>query len=363
MPNDIDDGFNKRGVLHVARKSKQGSRRLRTLSARADDIMLERNSNASGQSTVSFGEKGNDRNTANFLDAAEFTAIITIGYDWLYDVWTSHRTAPYRHRQSVRPSGLQPVFAPTDSITFTSRLTSSCSTTTCSSALPNHKNPNTPSFDVIDSTPANHGACSSTTWPYPQRTGTALRSTLTSTILSTAGLPCVRAAPTSTVVTLPRKPAGTPVTEVSTVATLSSTTPELDGRENLGRTTRSVKVTSVLELQIAHGGRTIADALKARTPLLWTNRMSPPHQPASSHPSIVTASRASSSTFPPTRRLSLSRIQLLTTAERTTPSSSHLFVSLSYVDKLSDLKYDELQAIAKKHGLRANGGKSIWCSS
>ncbi|KIO24417.1 hypothetical protein M407DRAFT_101202 [Tulasnella calospora MUT 4182] len=67
------------------------------------------------------------------------------------------------------------------------------SATARSSSSPrlNTRNPNMPSSNVIHRTPPNLGACPSMTRPYPERTGRALHSTITSRILLIARLLCI----------------------------------------------------------------------------------------------------------------------------------------------------------------------------
>ncbi|KAG8942649.1 hypothetical protein FRC00_011707, partial [Tulasnella sp. 408] len=84
VPYDIDGGLNKSGVLDVARQVKQRIKvfayayRVTGQTMWVDRAWKELY-NASGQSTASFGERGNNWNTAHFLDVAEFTAAFAVG--------------------------------------------------------------------------------------------------------------------------------------------------------------------------------------------------------------------------------------------------------------------------------------------
>ncbi|KAG8940425.1 hypothetical protein FRC04_005252 [Tulasnella sp. 424] len=101
VPYEIDGGLGKSGVLDVARQVKQRIKAFAyayrvTKQTMWVDRAWKELYNASGQSSASFGEKGNNWNTAHFLDVAEFTAAFAIGYDWLYDAWTDQQKETIR---------------------------------------------------------------------------------------------------------------------------------------------------------------------------------------------------------------------------------------------------------------------------
>ncbi|KAG8971092.1 hypothetical protein FRC05_011559 [Tulasnella sp. 425] len=85
VPYDIDGGLGKSRALDVARQVKQ------RVKAFAYAYRVTRD-----DSSASFGQKGNNWNTAHFLDVADFTAAFAIGYDWLYDAWTAQQKETIR---------------------------------------------------------------------------------------------------------------------------------------------------------------------------------------------------------------------------------------------------------------------------
>ncbi|KAG8945978.1 hypothetical protein FRC04_012096, partial [Tulasnella sp. 424] len=95
VPYDIDGGLGKSRALDVARQVKQRVKAFAyAYRVTRDDVggpRLERI-----YSSASFGQKGNNWNTAHFLDVADFTAAFAIGYDWLYDAWTAQQKETIR---------------------------------------------------------------------------------------------------------------------------------------------------------------------------------------------------------------------------------------------------------------------------
>ncbi|CAD6584056.1 MAG: hypothetical protein CYPHOPRED_002556, partial [Cyphobasidiales sp. Tagirdzhanova-0007] len=90
---NIDGGLSGSGVLDIARELQLRTKHWAYAYRMTNDTKWVNRTwsellIASGNSSESFGNSGNNWNTQHFLDVAEFTLAFAYSYDWMYDAWS-----------------------------------------------------------------------------------------------------------------------------------------------------------------------------------------------------------------------------------------------------------------------------------